>query len=88
MCIENCINFVDVNTKNKTPMRMPEQVEAFKKILLQYNGNEVGAADYENIESVICDSGAGGQMVGGIADYLLADWYDESGEKHKGIIDV
>lgn len=87
MCIENCINFVDVNTKNKTPMRMPEQVEAFKKILLQYNGNEVGAGDYENIEAVICDSGAGGQMVGGIADYLLADWYDEAGNKHKGIID-
>lgn len=88
MNIENCINLVDINTKNKTPMRMPEQVEEFKKILLRYNGNETGAVDYENIEAVICDSGAGGQMVGGIADYLLADWYDESGEKHKGIIDA
>lgn len=88
MDIVNCINLVDVNTKNKTPMRMPEQVEAFKDILLRYNGNELGAADYENIEAVICDSGAGGQMVGGISDYLLADWHDAPGNKHKGLIDA
>lgn len=87
MNIVNCVNFVDVKTKNKTPMRMPEQVEAFKTLLLEYNGTEFGALDFENIEAVICDSGAGGQMVGGIADYLLQDWQDAKGRTHHGIID-
>ena len=87
MDIVNCVNFVDVKTKNKTPMRMPDQVEAFKTLLLDYNGTELGALDYENIKAVICDSGAGGQMIGGISDYLLQDWEDKKGHKHRGIID-
>lgn len=86
--IVNCVNFVDIKTKNKTPMRMPDQVEAFKSLLLEYNGTELGALDYENILAVICDSGAGGQMIGGIADYLLQDWEDVKGQVHHGIIDT
>lgn len=88
MDIVNCVNFVDIKTKNKTPMRMPDQVEAFKTLLLNYNGTEFGALDYENIEAVVCDSGAGGQMIGGIADYLLQDWDDSKGHSHHGIIDT
>ncbi|MBO5970246.1 MAG: terminase [Clostridia bacterium] len=87
MDIVNCVNFVDVKTKNKTPMRMPDQVETFKSLLLDYNGTEFGALDYENIKAVICDSGAGGQMIGGISDYLLQDWEDKKGHKHRGVID-
>lgn len=88
MEIVNCVNLVDIDMKNKTPMIMPEQVEAFKKLLLEYNGNEHGFLDYENISAVVCDSGAGGQMVGGVSDYLLSDWTDGSGNTHKGIIDT
>jgi hypothetical protein len=85
--IVNVINLVDVKSKNKTPMIMPEQVEEFKKILLRYNGTDHRCADYENILAVVCDSGAGGQMVGGVSDYLLADWQDSDGMTHKGLID-
>lgn len=87
MDIVNFVNFVDIKTKKKTPMRMPEQLEAFKNLLVLYNGNEFKKVDYENIKAVVCDSGAGGQMVGGISDYLLSDWEDRHGVPHKGIID-
>ena len=87
MTIQNCISLVDVLTKNKTPMRLPEQQEKFKEILLEYNGSEKGAADYENIKQVVCDAGVGGQIIGGVTDYLLEDWTDKRGNKHFGLID-
>lgn len=87
MDICNFINLVDIKTKKKTPMTMPEQLEKFKDTLIAYNGNEFKKLDYENIKAVVCDSGAGGQMVGGISDYMLANWKDRHGGVHKGIID-
>lgn len=87
MTIQNCISLVDVMTKNKTPMRLPEQQEKFKEILLEYNGSEKGALDYENIIQVVCDAGAAGQMIGGVTDYLMDEWVDKRGEKHHGLID-
>lgn len=89
LCLDlhNIKSLVDVDSKKKSPMRTPEQVKEFKKLLLEYNGANFQKLDYENIEMVICDSGSGGQMIGGIADYLLEDWTDEHGIKHKGLID-
>lgn len=87
MDIHNVISLVDVMAKNRTPMRLPEQVECFKEILLAYNGAQNGNLDYENIKAVVCDAGAGGQMIGGVTDYLLADWKDKDGTPHKGLID-
>ena len=87
MDLHNVVNLVDISTKKKTPMIMPEQVKKFKSILLDYNGNDKQKLDYENIKAVICDSGAGGQMVGGISDYLLENWTDKEGKEHKGLID-
>lgn len=80
----NGINFMDIGKKNKTPMRYPEQIQHIKQLLLTYNGTD--KQDYENIEKLLIDSGAGG---GGrfIGDDLMEDWYDNSGVKHKGIID-
>ena len=88
-CMElgNIVSLVDISTHDKTPMRMPEQVEKFKHLLLKYNGNDKMKLDYENIKAVICDSGAGGNMIGGVTDYLLANWKDEHGVEHKGLID-
>ena len=88
MRLVNVNSLVDVNTKHKTPMRLPQQVDEFKKMLLDYNGTEHGKLDYENIKYVICDAGAGGQMIGGVSDYMLEDWTDHKGKKHKGIIDL
>jgi hypothetical protein len=87
MRLQNVVSLVDIDSKKKTPKRMPEQVKDFKELLLKYNGNDKMRLDYENIKALVCDSGAGGNMIGGITDYLLEDWTDEYGATHKGLID-
>lgn len=82
--IQNCVSLIDIGKKNRTPMRTPEQVEYVKDMILKYNGK--GFADYENIEGLLIDSGAGGAGVN-IADYFMEDWTDKQGVAHKGIID-
>ncbi len=81
--IVNCINLLDVGKKIKSPMRTPEQIEYLKKVILDYNA---GADGYGNIVGVFIDAGAGGGGVN-IADYLMADWTDKGGNKHRGLID-
>lgn len=87
MRLVNVNSLVDIKTKNKTPMRLPDQVNEFKKMLLAYNGAEKGKLDYENIMAVIGDAGAGGQLIGGVSDYLLEPWRGADGKMHKGLID-
>lgn len=87
MEIQNVISMVDKDTKKKTPLRLPEQVKVLQSSILDYNGSAKGKLDYENIKAIICDSGAGGQMVGGISDQMLAEWEGKDGKIHKGIID-
>lgn len=87
MRLVNVNSLVDIKTKNKTPMRLPDQVNEFKKMLLAYNGTEKGKLDYENIMAVIGDAGAGGQLIGGVSDYLLEPWRGADGKIHKGLID-
>jgi hypothetical protein len=84
----NLENFIDTSKKNKTPMTTPEQVKEIKRLLVAYNGK---ALDYENIEYLLIDGGSGGAGVN-IADYLMADWYEEGHEgnsvyKHHGLLD-
>lgn len=87
MRILNVVSLVDIKTKQRTPMRFPEQVAKFKELLLEYNGTQHGKLDYENIKRVLGDAGAGGQLVGSVSDYMLANWKDSHGIEHKGIID-
>lgn len=84
MEICNGVSFVDIGKKKKTPMRTPEQIELLKQMILNYNGDK--KADYENIECLLIDSGAGGHGTT-IADYLMEDWQDNNGIMHKGFID-
>jgi hypothetical protein len=84
MNIVNSVSFSDIAKKKKTPIRTPEQIELLKQMILDYNG--LNAADYENIEALMIDAGAGGGGVQ-IADYLMEDWLDKKGKKHKGLID-
>ena len=84
----NVVCLVDIKNKKKTPMRMPEQVKKFKEILLKYNGNDKQKVDYENINSIVCDAGSGGNLIGGVSDYLLENWTDKNGIEHKGLIDT
>lgn len=83
MEICNCVSFVDIAKKKKTPMRKPEQIEHLKQLILDYNGKN---PDYENIEALLVDAGAGGGGVD-IADMMMEDWRDSNGKKHKGMID-
>ncbi|MFE4571303.1 terminase [Paenibacillus chitinolyticus] len=84
MKICNGVSFADISKKKKTPMRTPDQISHLKQMLLDYNGKN--AADYENLISLMIDSGAGGGGVN-IADYFMEDWTDSKGIKHKGLID-
>lgn len=79
----NGINLLDVGKKIKSPMQTPDQVKYLKQVILDYNA---GADNYENIVGVYIDAGAGGGGVS-IADYLMADWEDEKGDTHPGLID-
>lgn len=82
--IENCISMVDLNTKNKTPLPMPDQLEIIRDQLIKYNG--VGVPEWSNIEFYI-DAGAGGGGVSAVADQLMAGWTDKFGSVHRGLID-
>lgn len=81
--IVNCVNLLDISKKRKTPMQTPDQIEYLKELILDYNGS---APDYENIEAILIDGGSGGSGVN-IADYLMEDWVDKKGNKHRGLID-
>lgn len=82
--LENVVSMVDTNTKNKTPLPMPAQLEIIKELMIKYNGER--AAEWENIEFYI-DAGSGGGGISAVADQLMDDWTDKYGEKHRGIID-
>ena len=81
--IVNCVNLIDIGKKRKTPMQTPDQVQYLKELILAYNGN---ASDYDNILAVMIDAGSGGGGVN-IADFLMEDWTDAKGNKHRGLID-
>lgn len=84
MRILNCINLVDLNKKNKTPMQTPDQIAFLKELILDYN--QGGDENYSNILGIYIDAGSGGGGVN-IADYLMDDWIGKDGKKHKGLID-
>ena len=82
--IINCVNLIDIGKKRKSPMQTPEQIEYLKELILDYN--QGGDENYSNIVGIYIDAGSGGGGVN-IADYLMDDWYDKDGHKHKGLID-
>lgn len=79
----NCVNLIDIGKKQKSPMQTPDQIRYLKELILAYNGD---APDYENIEGIYIDAGAGGGGVN-VADYLMEDWTDDKGVIHRGLID-
>lgn len=79
----NCVNLIDIGKKRKSPMQTPDQIKYLKELILAYNGD---VPDYENIEGIYIDAGAGGGGVN-VADYLMEDWTDDRGVIHRGLID-
>lgn len=86
MEMKNIVALVDPDTRNKTPMRTQDQVQAFQNLLLDYNGAEFGRLDYECVKEILMDSGAAGQMYS-ICDSLVPDFKGRDGRMHRGIID-
>lgn len=84
MKICGAVSFLDIHKKTKTPLQYQKQIELLKQMIVDYNG--IGKQDYENIEKLLIDSGSGG---GGrfVADFLMEDWEDKTGRKHRGILD-
>ena len=83
MDIVNCVNFMDLSTRKKTPKTTPQQIKDLKQLILDYNGD---ADLYGNIECIMIDAGSGG---GGksIPDFLFEDWEDNQGKMQRGLID-
>lgn len=82
--IINCISLIDVANSHKYKLDSNRQLEIIHDTLLRYNGHN---PDYEFIDSLSIDQGAGGGGVSTYADNLLNDWVDKSGRKHRGLID-
>lgn len=84
----NGINFADLGTRKKIPMRVPEQIKEIRNLWLAYNGKN---KEYEKVTMVI-DGGSGGGGAGSVADMLMETWYEKGRDKdfryeHPGMID-
>ena len=84
MDIVNCVSFVDIGLRRKTPMMYQEQIKEIHQILQNYNGD---ALDYDNIEVFLADAGAGGGGNSWVRDSLIENWTSKDGVEHKGLID-
>lgn len=84
MDIVNVVSFADLGLRKKTPMMTQNQIKEIHKLLLDYNGK---SDDYENIECLVADAGAGGGGNSWVRDSLIEDWKDKNGKIHPGLID-
>lgn len=82
--IVNCVNFVDPNSSKGYKLDSNRQLARIRENLTLYNGQ---ALDYENIEMLLVDAGAGGGGTSTYGDGLLNDWTDKNGRTHRGLID-
>lgn len=79
-----CENLVDTATSKKLKLDSNRQIEAIHNLLLSFNGDN---PDYEYIDFLYIDAGAGGGGMSTYADGLLSDWRDKHGVTHRGLID-
>lgn len=80
----NCVNMIDTETKKKYKLDSNRQLDRLRNIILNYNGQN---PDYEYLDSLLIDAGAGGGGISTYADNLLNDWTDKYGKTHRGLID-
>ena len=87
MCgdIINCVNMVDLANEKKFKLDSNRQLEQLHELILHYNGQN---PDYEYIDRLMIDQGAGGGGTSTYADGLLNNWTDKTGAEHRGFIDA
>ena len=81
----NCVNLVEVlKNGEKVLIQKPDQIDMIKNMMLDYNK---GSLDYESIDFLIIDAGAGG---GGedIGQFLMREWVGSDSKRHLGLIDL
>lgn len=83
--IINCVNMVDTATKKKYKLDSNRQLEELRNQIVLYNGQN---PDYEYIDSILLDQGAGGGGVSTYADGMLNEFDDKYGKTHRGFIDA
>lgn len=83
--IINCVNLFDGASKKGYKLDSNRQLAEIRRYLALYNGMY---NDYQNIDSLLLDQGAGGGGVSTYADGLLNDWVGEDGRHHRGLIDA
>lgn len=83
--IINCVNLFDEANKNGYKLDSNRQLKEIRKYLALYNGQY---NDYQNIDTLLIDQGAGGGGVSTYGDGLLNEWVGDDGRHHKGLIDA
>lgn len=53
MGLHNGVGLVDVITRKKTPMRIPEQIKAFQNLLSAYNGTGLMKLNYTGRDATL-----------------------------------
>lgn len=81
----SCENMIDTANSKKYKLDSGRQIDNVRNTILTYNGK---APDYEYIDSILIDQGAGGGGTSTYADGLLKNWKDSSGVEHHGLIDA
>lgn len=79
-------SLVDIKSDEHYKMDSNRQVAELRNILVDYSGNT--AIDYEYIDAILIDAGAGGGGVSAYGDALLNSWVDSKGDEHRGLIDT
>lgn len=84
--IVNMFNFHDYANELKMGMQMlpPEQIELIREFIKTYNGNH---PQYEKIDSILVDTGAGGSGGSQYLPTMLYDWTAKDGQQMRGFID-
>lgn len=82
--IVNCVNLFDKASKKGYKLDSNRQLSEIRNYLLLYNGQ---FNDYQNIDCLLIDQGAGGAGVSTYSDGLLNDWIGDDGRIHRGLID-
>ncbi len=67
----------------KAVIQKPQQLEIIKDLICDFNGSN---DDYNGIEYIIFDAGAGGGGVD-IGQFLMNEWIGKDKKKHRGLID-